>query len=303
MLERILIGWDGSGGAEDALALADVLSPSGRSLVLARVFPRRVQVPRERREDVFRRAAAVGAAGEAVARDSRVDGLVELATELRSDLVVVGSSHPGRAGRLVAGNVGIGLMRSCRCAVAIAPSAFRRRYAASPRVIGVGWDGSEGARAALAGAADVGLALRAELRLVGVVDTEHLAARARITRAPGAGETIRCRREQLAHELDEALAELPSSAVATATVVSGDPRTGAGCQIDGGVRPPDSRLSPPRRGGPRRARVGNGCLGAFGRLPADRLPRQGRETDWHGRAGGRRGAGARRVRRLRDQSA
>jgi nucleotide-binding universal stress UspA family protein len=114
-------------------------------------------------------------------------------------------------------------MRSAPCAVAVAPCGFRRRYAAGPRVIGLGFDGSQEARAALRGAAWLALDLGAELRLVSVVESERLAARTAIVPGLGAAELIRPRSERLGRELDEALAGLPTPLAAAGAVVSGDP--------------------------------------------------------------------------------
>lgn len=225
VLERVLIGWDGGERAEDALALADALCRPGRSeLVLARVLPRAVRGRgAELVAELTRTAGAVGASAECLPGDSVAAGLAELASELHADLVVVGSSCRGRIGQLLAGDVGVDLMHCSPCPVAIAPGGFRRRYAPGPRLIGVGFDGSPESRAALQSAVPLAIELAAELRLVGVVETDRLAGRAWPEPSLAIGEAVRPRRHQLTRELDEALAELPSSVFATGAVVSGDP--------------------------------------------------------------------------------
>jgi nucleotide-binding universal stress UspA family protein len=86
------------------------------------------------------------------ANPAQVRALHEAAEELHASVVVAGSSHRGRAGRVVPGGVGERLLHAAPCVVAIAP----RGYEAPPegvRRIGVAYnDGPEGAAAmALAG--------------------------------------------------------------------------------------------------------------------------------------------------------
>ena len=140
------------------MALARILAePLGARLVLARVVPwepltlQAVPVPelRKRYEDqeraaldeLQRAADAVGAGAEAGPGESPAQGLQLLADELEPDIVVLGSSHRGRAGRVLAGNVALRLLNGLDRPLAVAPAGYADR-AEALRTIGVGFDGS-----------------------------------------------------------------------------------------------------------------------------------------------------------------
>jgi nucleotide-binding universal stress UspA family protein len=125
MFKAIIAGTGGTGGGADALALAQLLAtPSGGATVTP------VEVP----------------AGQSVGR-----GLHEAALEQGADLIVVGSSHRGLLGRILAGDDVLATLRSAPCSVAIAPRGFAGGTHAIA-CIGVGYDGDEPAQAALAAA-------------------------------------------------------------------------------------------------------------------------------------------------------
>ena len=125
-----------------------------------------------------------------------------LADELGAALVVTGSSHRGRVGRVLAGDTAVRILRADRAALAVAPRGYR-----APEHLGriaVGYDGSPEGRDALA--AGVGLALLAGSEVTAF--TVH---------AP-AGRASRA--EALA---TEALALTPSDVVRHAEVLEGEP--------------------------------------------------------------------------------
>jgi nucleotide-binding universal stress UspA family protein len=88
-------------------------------------------------------------------RGAPTRSLHELAEQLGAGLLVVGSSHRGRLGRVLSGSVTASVLHGASCAVAVAP----RGYTAADRLerIAVAYDGSDESRDALAAA--VGLAL------------------------------------------------------------------------------------------------------------------------------------------------
>jgi nucleotide-binding universal stress UspA family protein len=156
---RILVGFDGTNRAFDALALAQcLLDPDDGLLILGRVESQRAfKWPR-------RRAAAAAAQGRVAARAqiaagvaaiecvrsarSVARGLTELAEAQRADLVVIGSRAAAPSGRTSPGRTGLRLLQGVHCAVSIAPAGWRDtgRF----RHIGVAYDGSPDADAALA---------------------------------------------------------------------------------------------------------------------------------------------------------
>jgi nucleotide-binding universal stress UspA family protein len=139
MFTSVIAGLEGSSADADTIALAELLlAPEGR-LMPARIQP-----------------------GRPVGR-----GLHDLARERDADLIVVGSSGRGLLGRILAGDDVIATLRGAPCAVAVAPHGF----ASAPhtlRTIGVGYDGSPHAQAAVERARELASPTGAHLRAIGV---------------------------------------------------------------------------------------------------------------------------------------
>lgn len=121
-------------------------------------------------------------------------------------LVVLGSSHTGRFGRVVPGGTGERLLHGSPCAVAVVPRAHPGGAIAR---IGVAYDASPEADAALGHALDLARALDAAIELVGVV-------------APDPYEA-----DESAHsvqvQLERALRELPFAVDGTIVRLHGEP--------------------------------------------------------------------------------
>jgi nucleotide-binding universal stress UspA family protein len=160
MYRKILVGYDGTGHGRDALALGKLLAETqGGRLVIAGVVaedPDYADLARE----VEWAAQEVAGAVEIIAGRSPARALKELGEEIRADLIVLGSSVHGRLGGVKLGRTGRSLFQGAPCAVALAPTGFRGADAGL-RVIGVGVDGSEESREALAAAIELGRAPRA----------------------------------------------------------------------------------------------------------------------------------------------
>jgi nucleotide-binding universal stress UspA family protein len=154
---RVVVGYDGSGPACDALALAQrLMDPREPTLVLAHVDAERgFRVPRARahaRDGVL-------AAGREEVRDgvevisversaaSAARGLIELAEEEHADLLVLGAHHAAPVERVTPGPTALRLLEGGPCALAIAPPGLRDdgRF----QHVGVAYDGSPEAKAAL----------------------------------------------------------------------------------------------------------------------------------------------------------
>jgi nucleotide-binding universal stress UspA family protein len=181
---RILVGYDGSPHAEDALALARVFAAAdGAEIVLAQVVPweplvlSAVPVPdlreryeeRERSamEELQRLADERGVAAEAGPGMSPAQGLSDLADELEPELVVIGSSHHSRAGQVLAGNVGLRLLNGLSRPLAVAPAGYAEQEAGLG-TIGVGFDGSPESQLAIKAAGRLASATGAQVELIGV---------------------------------------------------------------------------------------------------------------------------------------
>ena len=140
---------------------------SGAPIVLVHALPReapgRVPVPeytaaiRESAQDKLRAAVAAlpqgTAASTCVVDGSPSHGLQEAAEEMGAVAVVVGSTHHGTIGRVLAGDVAAGLMHDTPCPVAVAPRGYDT--ADAPLRIGVAYDGSPESDAALAAAVGI----------------------------------------------------------------------------------------------------------------------------------------------------
>ena len=181
---RILVGYDESPHGDDALALARVIATAtGAEIVLGRVVPweplalTAVPVPelrtqfeeqeRQTAERLQQVAEREGVAAEAGPGASVAEGLHDLAEELDPELVVVGSSHRGTVGQVLAGNVAVRLLNGLDRPLAVAPAGLADR-SHGLGTIGVGFDGSPESRAALQAAARLARAADAEVEVIGV---------------------------------------------------------------------------------------------------------------------------------------
>jgi nucleotide-binding universal stress UspA family protein len=166
---HVIVAFDGSERSVDALALAQRLTDPAGVLTLACVVPgTRWHVgPQVHRADgpvpeelagMFATARAGIRVGTRVRERAPVAasparGLTELAEAEGADLIVIGSSQHGSAGHIRLERTAGRLLQGAPCAVAIAPAGLRE--SADFRHVGVAYDGSPEARAALAAAYEV----------------------------------------------------------------------------------------------------------------------------------------------------
>jgi nucleotide-binding universal stress UspA family protein len=182
MVERILIGFDGSDGGRDALELARVVgSDSGASAVVATVIstgPLAIDLaglPEEEAteaEPTFEEARAKlgGLAVETRAFAGGSPGaiLTALAEREEFDVVVVGSPHRGALGRVLIGNVGASLLSGSPRDVAVAPKGYAAAEHDPFRSIAVGYDGTPEAKLALRRAEELARPSNAMIRVLTV---------------------------------------------------------------------------------------------------------------------------------------
>jgi nucleotide-binding universal stress UspA family protein len=103
-----------------------------------------------------------------VASNSPARELQRLSERGDVGLIVVGSTHRGRVGRVVPGSVGERLLSGAACPVAVAPLAYADGELREAGLIGVGFDGSEEARRALAAARALAQRSGARMRVIAV---------------------------------------------------------------------------------------------------------------------------------------
>jgi nucleotide-binding universal stress UspA family protein len=167
-MNTILIGVDGSERSEDAIAFGGRLAAASAARVIVACA---CSTDREaaldtayamcrKLEGVPLRRVSIRAPMASPARALR-----ELAATEDASLIVVGSTHTGRFGRVYPGSTAEKLLHGTHCAVAIVPRGYQDRPIA---LVGVAYDESDEAKAALALAAGFG----AELELIGVVASD-----------------------------------------------------------------------------------------------------------------------------------
>jgi nucleotide-binding universal stress UspA family protein len=165
----VIVAFDGSDRSADALALALRLQDPAGTLTLACVVPgprwhlgahvHRPDAPvPDELAGMFAEARSAIPAGIRVRQRAPVAasparGLTELAESDGADLIVIGSSNHGDSGHIRLERTAGRLLQGAPCAVAIAPADLRET--SDFRHVGVAYDGSPEARAALAVAYDI----------------------------------------------------------------------------------------------------------------------------------------------------
>lgn len=232
MYRKILVGYDDSDQAKDALALGKQLADAtGAALVVAGVFQfdpvwggfdrRFREAEAEYARKIEKAARAVGAEPEAFPSSSPARGLHELAEEISADLILVGSAHHGRLGQTLAGNVGVALLHGSPCAVGIAPRGYREESEDGITAVVVGVDGSDESAHALRDASRLAADTGAQLKLVAVAEPPPIAA----GKGGNAGrhELTEAIQEEMRKRLVDARGTVPESIDAEAALVTGDP--------------------------------------------------------------------------------
>jgi len=225
----IAVGYDGSEGSADALALGTALAQA-TSHGLALVYVRPLRLPEmtadadarerkltERAEAVLAGAPAADVVVRAVVCDVAVaSGLQQFAAAEGAATIVVGSPQYTDHGHIDTGAVAAALLHGAPCAVALAP----RGYAAQPRApfrrILVAYTTSEEARAALRAAAELGRACGATVRVVSVIG----AVPSWTSEVSGYADAVRATVQE---ELDRSLRVLASTVECEGIVLAGDP--------------------------------------------------------------------------------
>ena len=224
--------FDGSDQAGDALGLGRLLCKvTGARVIAASVYDggsgMREAYRSEWRDEMRGAAEAalaeVGEGAEGVTVDSScaARGLHDLAEHEQADLIVVGSCHRGRIGRVLAGSVGERLLQGAPCGVAIAPRGFADREVATVGVIGVGYDASPESKGALASAVELARAAGARVRIVSLVKPPERPLASEGPVPAGEWAFLATIRRDLQAAVDEALAEFPPDVEVSAEVITG----------------------------------------------------------------------------------
>jgi nucleotide-binding universal stress UspA family protein len=175
----IVVGYDGRLEGRDAVTLGAVLArATDEPLLVASVYGRpesafgsteaelRAAAERTAEEGAAAAPPDLAVGHVAVAGRSAAQGLHEFAEDQRPTAMVVGSSHRGPLGRVIAGRVASRLFSGAPCPVAVAPRGFARRPDVRLRSIGVGFDDSPESWNAIQRAAALGVRCGATLRVI-----------------------------------------------------------------------------------------------------------------------------------------
>jgi nucleotide-binding universal stress UspA family protein len=239
-MSTILIGVDESTRSLDAIAFGNRLADvSGAHVVVACAFPFNDAI-RDGSGGSIRKALADHAEETARGMRDRLDGIAadrlliriapnpspahalhDLAGAEHAEIIVVGSSHTGRLGRVAPGGTGERLLHGAPCAVAIVPDGYAARADRPIRRIGVAYDASDEATAAVAAGVELARALSAELEIIGVVVPHTYAASGMMGGA--AYVTPQDELDQYVQDdLDAVIAGLPGDVKADTVRLAGD---------------------------------------------------------------------------------
>lgn len=183
---RLLVGYDGRPASRDALSFAKALCETdGAELTVASVrgyWPELLGesyglVVKEDERWISRGATEVLGdtpfSVRVLAGGHETAGLKELAEAEASDMIVLGSTHRGRVGRVCPGSIGERVLSDAPCTVAVAPRGLAdQRFHLG--TIAVGFDGSKQAQVALRTAIDLAKRTNASLRILAVVDADFV---------------------------------------------------------------------------------------------------------------------------------
>jgi nucleotide-binding universal stress UspA family protein len=239
-VSTILIGVDASERSEDAIAfgrrLADVV---GAHVIVANAYP--YSAMPSRASNAAYREALRDDALEIVRRlrddlqrinDEQTDirvaadpspakALHHLAHSEQASLLIVGSSHTSRVGRVLPGSTGERLLHGAPCSVAVVPKDYRKHADEPIRRIGVAYNDTDEARAAVSAAVGLARALQADVELIGIVSPEYFTTPA-LMGAAGIASLRSDVERQIQEGLDKVAAEQPSDVTVHTTLATGD---------------------------------------------------------------------------------
>jgi nucleotide-binding universal stress UspA family protein len=237
MFGKVIVAFDGSERALDALLLGEALTDADGELFVccvhhyqalsARIDPTEPSINEETaRESVLK---AVGELHRGlkvtplfVAGASAASALQRTALRVPADLIVIGSSHRGTMGRVFVGSITQETLHEAPCPVAVAPAGLHARESGAriERIV-VGYDLVEPMPAGTAASVALCEGMGAELRVIAVAEDAAVADPRRATMPYG--EITQARLDAAERATAAVLARLPSSILATSEVRDGAP--------------------------------------------------------------------------------
>jgi nucleotide-binding universal stress UspA family protein len=238
MFHKVIVAFDGSEQARDALVLGATLTASDGELIVccvhrfgtlaARVEPSAPDLDHEQAEHCVEEASQLldGAPRITPLLVAGVCGALALqhtAEEQHADLLVLGSSHRGAVGRVLVGSVTEETLHGAPCPVAVAPVGFHRS-AKLPRTgnIAVAYDDGLQADTALGVAGKLAAATGAHLQVFAVASTATPMV-VGSTADLAYSATVDSRVQMAERDLAAAVASLPGDVTVTTEVRRGLP--------------------------------------------------------------------------------
>ena len=240
-MSTILIGVETSERSRDAIAFGRRLATAaGADVIVANAYPYS-DLPSRASNAAYREAlrdnaletveamrqelGEVGAPAEILVAPnvSPAHALHRIAEVRDAALIIVGSTHTGRAGRVLPGSTGERLIHGSPCAVAVVPREYRSRADEPIKRIGVAYNSTEEADAALAAGIELARGLGAELEVIGVVSAESFGTPALMSGGPSPLSLRADIENKVQQSLDAMLGEVPSDVAATSVRLTGDP--------------------------------------------------------------------------------
>jgi nucleotide-binding universal stress UspA family protein len=230
----VVVGYADRPEGHDALALGAGLAVAlGAPLLVASIHPGespfspvtadelRAEADRMARGGLERlpEDLAVDADAAVFAGDSPARGLHELAENEDASAIVVGSSHRGALGRVLAGTGATQLLSGSPCPVAVAPRGLAAAGPVVLRRIGVGFDDSRESWDALRQAAALAVATEGSVRVVHAL--APLTAPATVPLSPAEADLERRRAGELATA--RAVSGLPARVSPESRLITGAP--------------------------------------------------------------------------------
>ena len=154
-----------------------------------------------------------------LAQGSRPGGLHALAEQLEAIAIVVGSSHRGRVGHVLAGDVAAGLLHGAPCPVLVAPRGYADRPIGR---VGVAFAGTEEGRGAAAAAFSLARRNGASVELLSVIEPSvYTGAHVVPGWVPSTAVDFEALDRHARDAAEQAIAELADGVAATAIVAHG----------------------------------------------------------------------------------
>ncbi|MQA76396.1 MAG: hypothetical protein GEU88_19075 [Solirubrobacterales bacterium] len=139
-------------------------------------------------------------------------------------MVVLGSAHRGRLGRILLGSVGSALLSGAPCAIAVAPRDYAEREKRRVLRVGVAFSGSDESWPALEAAISLAGRVHASLTVLAVVDPRQYSYAAASPMVNSAAYQADAERE-MERVLDGAIDRVPAGLPVERRLITGDPAT------------------------------------------------------------------------------